>query len=96
MIVGMGKIGLDDILGVKTGGRGIGVGRSNSTNTAVRKTSGRVSATHTHRKPSPSAELVDASALSQASWHGWRRKGIGGSDVAAIMRVSPWSTLRCL
>jgi len=41
-------------------------------------------------------ELVDVAALSEADWHQWRRKGIGGSDLAAIMGVSPWSTRRCL
>jgi len=39
-------------------------------------------------------ELVDISTLSEADWHQWRRKGIGGSDLAAIMGLSPWATAR--
>jgi putative phage-type endonuclease len=39
-------------------------------------------------------ELVDISTLSETQWHEWRRKGIGGSDLASIMGVSPWSTAR--
>ena len=39
-------------------------------------------------------ELVDITTLSEADWHEWRRKGIGGSDLAAIMGVSPWATTR--
>ena len=39
-------------------------------------------------------EMVDITKLSEAEWHEWRRKGIGGSDLAAIMGVSPWATAR--
>jgi len=39
-------------------------------------------------------ELVDITTLSEADWHKWRRKGIGGSDVATIMGMSPWATAR--
>jgi len=39
-------------------------------------------------------ELVDITTLSEADWHEWRRKGIGGSDLAAIMGLSPWATAR--
>ncbi|MCL2620280.1 MAG: YqaJ viral recombinase family protein [Defluviitaleaceae bacterium] len=39
-------------------------------------------------------ELVDVTTLPKNDWHEWRRKGIGGSDLAAIMGVSPWSTAR--
>lgn len=27
-----------------------------------------------------------------AAWHEWRRQGIGGSDVAAVLDISPWSS----
>lgn len=40
--------------------------------------------------------LVDTAALSEAEWLAWRRKGIGGSDVAAILGISPWRTARDL
>ena len=41
-------------------------------------------------------EVVDTSGLSEEDWLGYRRQGIGGSDVAAIMRISPFATLRDL
>ena len=41
-------------------------------------------------------EVVDTSGLSEEDWLGYRRQGIGGSDVAAIMGVSPFATLRNL
>ena len=41
-------------------------------------------------------EEVDTSGLSEEDWLGYRRQGIGGSDVAAIMGVSPFATLRDL
>lgn len=41
-------------------------------------------------------EVVDTSGLSEEDWLGYRRQGIGGSDVAAIMGVSPFATLRDL
>lgn len=40
--------------------------------------------------------LVDTAGLSEAAWLAWRRKGIGGSDAAAILGISPWRTARDL
>lgn len=40
--------------------------------------------------------VVDISNLSEKDWLAYRRKGIGGSDVAAIMGVSPFATIRDL
>ena len=40
--------------------------------------------------------LVDTVGLSEAAWLAWRRKGIGGSDAAAILGISPWRTARDL
>lgn len=40
--------------------------------------------------------VVDISNLSEEDWLAYRRKGIGGSDVAAIMGVSPFATIRDL
>ena len=45
-------------------------------------------------KRAPAIELVDISTLSEQDWHVWRSKGIGGSDLAAIMGLSPWATCR--
>lgn len=45
-------------------------------------------------KRANAVELVDITTLTEAGWHKWRRKGIGGSDLAAIMGVSPWTTAR--
>lgn len=41
-------------------------------------------------------EVVDISGLSEEDWLEYRRQGIGGSDVAAVMGVSPFATLRDL
>lgn len=38
--------------------------------------------------------LVDTAALSREEWLDYRRKGIGGSDVAAIFGISPFHTGR--
>lgn len=38
--------------------------------------------------------LTDTANLSREEWLAWRRKGIGGSDVAAIVGVSPFRTAR--
>ena len=38
--------------------------------------------------------LVDTGNLPRNEWLEWRRKGIGGSDVAAIMGISPFHTAR--
>lgn len=40
--------------------------------------------------------LVDTSELEREEWLSWRRKGIGGSDAAAIIGVSPFATARDL
>jgi putative phage-type endonuclease len=42
----------------------------------------------------PAVELVDITTLSEADWHIWRKKGIGGSDLASVMGMSPWSTAK--
>ena len=39
-------------------------------------------------------ELVDTSNLSNEEWLSYRRRGIGGSDAAAILGISPWRTAR--
>lgn len=44
-------------------------------------------------KPS---ELVKTEGMSEKEWLSWRRKGIGGSDAAAIMGQSPFCTKRDL
>lgn len=40
--------------------------------------------------------LVDTSNLEREEWLNWRRKGIGGSDAATIIGVSPFATARDL
>ncbi|MCB6415674.1 YqaJ viral recombinase family protein [Faecalimonas umbilicata] len=40
--------------------------------------------------------VVDTSKLSKEDWLDYRRLGIGGSDVAAIMGISPFATIRDL
>ena len=40
--------------------------------------------------------LVDTADLSREDWLNYRRLGIGGSDAAAIMGVSPFATIRDL
>ena len=40
--------------------------------------------------------LVDTANLPNEEWLAWRRRGIGGSDVAAILGVSPFRTARDL
>ena len=40
--------------------------------------------------------VADTSAMPEHEWHEWRRKGIGGSDVAAIYGLSPFGTARDL
>ena len=41
-------------------------------------------------------ELVDTSSLGNEEWLSYRRRGIGGSDAAAILGISPWRTARDL
>lgn len=40
--------------------------------------------------------LVDTADLPEDDWLEWRRKGIGGSDAAAILGISPFATARDL
>ncbi len=40
--------------------------------------------------------VVDTEPLSREDWLAYRRNGIGGSDVAAIMGISPFATIRDL
>lgn len=40
--------------------------------------------------------VVDTDTLSREDWLTYRRLGIGGSDVAAIMGISPFATIRDL
>ena len=40
--------------------------------------------------------LTDTANLSESEWLAYRRRGIGGSDVAAIFGISPWRTARDL
>ena len=40
--------------------------------------------------------MVETSNLSREEWLEWRRKGIGGSDVAALFGISPFATARDL
>lgn len=40
--------------------------------------------------------LVDTAELSEEDWLEYRRQGIGGSDAAAILGVSPFATARDL
>ena len=40
--------------------------------------------------------IVDTDTLSREDWLSYRRLGIGGSDVAAIMGISPFATIRDL
>lgn len=42
-------------------------------------------------KPTP---LVDITTLTNEEWLQWRRKGIGGSDVASAFHLSPYRTAR--
>ena len=38
--------------------------------------------------------LVDITTLTEDQWLSWRRKGIGGSDVAVALNSSPYRTAR--
>ena len=40
--------------------------------------------------------LVETAGVSEKGWLAYRRKGIGGSDVAALLGISPWRTARDL
>lgn len=41
-------------------------------------------------------ELVSTAGMAEEDWLDWRRKGIGGSDSAAVMGCSPFCTTRDL
>lgn len=40
--------------------------------------------------------VVDTTNMDESTWHDYRRKGIGGSDVAAVYGQSPFCTTRDL
>ena len=40
--------------------------------------------------------LVDTAQLSRPEWLEYRRKGLGGSDAAAVLNISPFRTVRDL
>ena len=40
--------------------------------------------------------IVDTDTVSREDWLSYRKLGIGGSDVAAIMGISPFATIRDL
>lgn len=44
------------------------------------------------RDPQLHAVLSPISASSRSEWMTWRRQGIGGSDIAVILGLSPWRT----
>jgi len=44
----------------------------------------------------PAVKVVDTTGMSREDWLEQRKKGIGGSDLATIMGVNPWGTLRDL
>lgn len=46
------------------------------------------------RKGQSPAVLVNTAGLSREEWLAWRRRGIGGSDAAAILGISPFRTAR--
>ena len=46
------------------------------------------------RKGQSPSVLVDTANLSREQWLAWRRRGVGGSDVAAILGISPFRTAR--
>ncbi|MDY4448544.1 YqaJ viral recombinase family protein, partial [Gemmiger sp.] len=48
---------------------------------------------HIRREPKV---LVSTEALTEQEWLAYRRRGIGGSDVAAILGISPFRTARDL
>lgn len=50
----------------------------------------------TTRNPLPPQVLVDTTNLTREEWLSYRRRGIGGSDAAAVLGVSPFTTARDL
>ncbi len=56
---------------------------------------GRDHARYEHGKGKAQPQvLVDTENLTREEWLDWRRRGIGGSDVSAIMGISPFRTAR--
>lgn len=53
-----------------------------------------VSVSTTEKKRHTPLVLVDTTNLSKEEWLAYRRRGIGGSDVAAILGISPFRTAR--
>ncbi|MDI9475820.1 MAG: YqaJ viral recombinase family protein, partial [Bacillota bacterium] len=35
-------------------------------------------------------KLVDTRTITHEEWLNWRKKGIGGSDVSALLGLNPW------
>ena len=50
--------------------------------------------TNMERKRHNPQVLVDTENLTREEWLDWRRRGIGGSDVSAIIGISPFRTAR--
>lgn len=73
-----------------------GTAVSAAPSTAARPPGGLTMPTESAETRQKPEVLVDTAALSEAEWLAWRRKGIGGSDVAAILGISPWRTARDL
>ena len=46
------------------------------------------------RKGQSPSVMVNTAELTREQWLAWRRRGIGGSDVAAILGISPFRTAR--
>ncbi|MCM1296650.1 MAG: YqaJ viral recombinase family protein, partial [Muribaculaceae bacterium] len=46
------------------------------------------------RKGQSPTVMVNTAGLTREQWLAWRRRGIGGSDVAAILGISPFRTAR--
>ena len=40
--------------------------------------------------------IADTSDMDEATWHTYRRQGLGGSDIAAVYGQSPFCTARDL
>lgn len=48
------------------------------------------------RSPCPPLVVVETAELTREEWLNYRRQGIGGSDAAAVLGVSPFTTARDL
>ena len=42
------------------------------------------------------AVLTETAGLSRDEWLDWRKRGLGGSDAAAVLGISPFRTARDL